>query len=69
LSSSTFRKYPTQLVVQCWDSEVEPEQWVYYFVNHDSHAVFWVEDFDLAEVMPQDILGVTENSHISELQY
>lgn len=69
LSSSAFRKHPTQLVIQCWDSEAGREEWFYYFVNHDSCAVFWVDDFDLAEVMPQDILGVTEDSHISELWY
>ncbi|KAI9566342.1 hypothetical protein HD554DRAFT_1185112 [Boletus coccyginus] len=68
LLSSTFQKYPTQLVIQ----HVDSEHWFYYFVNHDTHAVFWVEDFDLAGLMPQDILGVTEDSHIMyaiEVQY
>ncbi|KAF8555065.1 hypothetical protein OG21DRAFT_1508125 [Imleria badia] len=59
LSSSTFRKYPTKLVIQLVDSE----QWVYYFVNHESHVVFWVDDFDLAGTI-RNIFGATEDSHI-----
>ena len=47
---------------------VNSEQtWFYYFVDHDTRAVFWVEDFDLAKLMPGHVFGVTEDSHISEL--
>ena len=62
MSSSAFQRYPTQLVIQLIGSQ----QWVYYFVNHENHVVFWIEDFDLVEIIPWNISGVTEDSHISE---
>lgn len=43
-----------------------PDEWAYYFVNHDTHVVFWIEDFDLVGIANK-MLGVTEDSHISEL--
>ncbi|KAG9309092.1 hypothetical protein JVU11DRAFT_10975 [Chiua virens] len=68
VSSNDVRSRPTQLVIQLTDSE----QWVYYFVDHDARVVFWVEDFDLEGLIPSNILGVTEDSHIVyaiEVQY
>jgi hypothetical protein len=40
-------------------------QWCYYFVNHDSRVLFWVDDFDATELL-EDLRGVVANSHISE---
>ncbi|KAF8838898.1 hypothetical protein BDN67DRAFT_825796 [Paxillus ammoniavirescens] len=46
-------------------------QWCYYFVNHDSRVLFWVDDFD-ATALLDGLRGVVANGHIRyaiEVQY
>ncbi|KIJ12651.1 hypothetical protein PAXINDRAFT_101119 [Paxillus involutus ATCC 200175] len=57
----------TQLVLQ-WDSS---GRWCYYFVNHASRVVFWVDPFDGRKLL-RDLHGVVADSHIGyaiEMQY
>ncbi|KIJ66259.1 hypothetical protein HYDPIDRAFT_109254 [Hydnomerulius pinastri MD-312] len=60
----------TQLVIQL--VEVDDERgWCYYFVNHSSRVVFWVDNFG-AEVLFENLEGVISDSHIGyaiEAQY
>jgi hypothetical protein len=37
----------------------------YYFVDHNTRALFWLEIYDMASLL-EDTLGVEEPSHISE---
>ncbi len=45
----------------------------YYFANHDTRSVFWLDDFDMNYLITWDeVKGVTEPSHVGleiEAQY
>ena len=54
----------TQLVIQL-DEEDSNEKWLYYFVNHETHVVFWVDEFETTKLSAfGDLQGVTAVSHI-----
>lgn len=63
---SPFQATRTQLVIQL-NEEDSKRQWLYYFVNHETRVVFWVDEFETTKLSAfDDIQGVTAVSHISE---
>ncbi|KAF9226077.1 hypothetical protein BS17DRAFT_807002 [Gyrodon lividus] len=54
----------THLVIQLLEVDGF-RAWCYYFVDHDSRVIFWVQDFNATELLA-DLQGVIANSHISE---
>ena len=41
------------LVLELKPTEDGPNQWHYYFVDHDSRALFWLHDFDATELVAE----------------
>ena len=63
---SLFQETRTQLVIQL-NEEDSDEKWLYYFVNHGTRVVFWVDEFKTEDLSAfDDLKGVTATSHISE---
>lgn len=61
-----FQATRTQLVIQL-NEEGNNREWLYYFVNHETRVVFWVDEFETARLSAfNDLQGVTAASHISE---
>lgn len=45
------------------DEDTGDRIWAYYFINHDSRALFWLHDFE-AESILFGIAGVESRAHI-----
>ena len=57
----------TQLVIQLDEEDNSNGKWLYYFVNHETRVIFWVDEFETANLVAfQDLHGVTAASHIGE---
>lgn len=52
------------LEVVPWDEELVCG---YYFVNHDSRCLFWLEEFDASGFCHNEIQAVVSLSHLSKL--
>ena len=56
----------TQLVIQL-EEKFGKRELLYYFVNHGSRVVFWVDEFETTKLSAfDDLQGVTAVSHIGE---
>ena len=67
IPGSPFQITRTQLVIQL-NEEDSDGTWLYYFVNHGTHVVFWVDEFETTKLSAfDDLKGVTEFNHIGEL--
>ena len=56
----------TQLVIQL-DEPDGKREWFYYFVNHETRVVFWVDELETTNLSAfEDLQGVTTLSHIRE---
>jgi len=53
------------LVLDMVETKDETIIWQYYYVDHHSRTLFWLEPYDMSDLL-QDIPGVEEPGHISE---
>ncbi|KAG8220550.1 hypothetical protein J3R82DRAFT_3270 [Butyriboletus roseoflavus] len=69
---SPFEETLTQLVIQL-DEKDGNRKWLYYFSNHETRVVFWIDEFETTKLSAfDDLQSVTAVSHIGyaiEFQY
>jgi hypothetical protein len=53
------------LVLDVVETKDEKIIWQYYYVDHNSKTLFWLEPYDMNDLL-RDIPGVKEPGHISE---
>jgi hypothetical protein len=60
--------FPTgdyDLVLDIIETKDKKTIWQYYFVDHNTRTLFWLELYDMSHLL-SDTLGVEEPGHISE---
>ena len=64
------RSFPTRdydLVLDIVETKDKRTTRQYYFVDHNTRTLFWLEDYDMSESsLLEEIPGVEEPGHISE---
>jgi hypothetical protein len=53
------------LVIDRVETKEKKIIWQYYYVDHETKTLFWLEAYKMHELL-HDVLGVEESSHISE---
>jgi hypothetical protein len=62
------KPFPTgnyDLVLDIVETKDKKTIWQYYFVDHNTRTLFWLEIYDMSSLL-SDTLGVEEPGHISE---